>query len=121
MNTNACAGTRSQRTCGSGGRTGETMIDDADWQRAVKRMLRAEMVRRGLSYEQLATGLGELGSKESLPNLRDKVARGRFTAAFLARCMVALGVTSLPVPRREQVTEDAAPARGVGPREGGLA
>ena len=81
-------------------------IDDAAWERLVKNMLRAEMMRRGVSYEQLVARLAEIGITENVLNLRNKVARGRFTAPFFAQCMVALGVELLQVPTVKQITDE---------------
>lgn len=78
-------------------------IDDTTWERLVKNMLRAEMMRRGVSYEQLVARLADLGVEDNVLNLRNKVARGRFTAPFFAQCMVALGVTNLQIPKVDEV------------------
>jgi hypothetical protein len=80
-------------------------IDDTTWERLVKNMLRAEMMRRGVSYEQLVARLAEIGVEDNVLNLRNKVARGRFTAPFFAQCMVALGVTNLQIPSAAEVVE----------------
>ena len=61
----------------------------------VKGILRAEMARRSLTYEQLAENLAEQGVTDSAVNLRNKVARGGFSAAFFVQCLRAMGVTSI--------------------------
>lgn len=73
--------------------------DDVTWERLVKNLLRAEMMRRGISYEVLAQRLADVGVNDNTRNLRNKVARGRFTAAFFAQCMIAMGVELLQIPR----------------------
>lgn len=65
------------------------------WSDRAKRLLRAEMIRRGTSYEDLARGLEGIGVRETVPNLRNKVSRGRFTAAFLLQCLHVLGCHEL--------------------------
>jgi len=75
-------------------------------------MLRAEMMRRGVSYEQLVTRLAALGISENVLNLRNKVARGRFTAPFFAQCMVALGVELLQIPKPEVIGGEATGEHG---------
>ena len=60
-----------------------------------KRMLRAEMVRRGISYEDLVQLLAEAGVKETSASLRNKVSRGSFTADFFLQALSAMGATSL--------------------------
>ena len=64
----------------------------SEWEDRAKRLLRAEMARRGVTYQQLADKLAEIGIAQDEHNLRNKVARGKFTAAFLLQCLEALGV-----------------------------
>ena len=66
-----------------------------DWNAYAKGVLRAEMTRRQISYADLVVMLGEGGVKETEANLRNKVSRGSFTAAFLFQCLSAMKVTSL--------------------------
>lgn len=68
---------------------------ERDWVGETKRLLRGEMVKRGVSYAQLVEKLGALGIRETEANLRNKISRGGFTGAFLIQCLVAMGVTSL--------------------------
>ena len=70
-------------------------MTDAEWQAEVKGLLKAEMKRRGLTYDQLAGKLGEIGVKADSHVLRNKVARGRFSAVFLVQCLRAMGVREL--------------------------
>lgn len=67
----------------------------SDWSAYAKGILRAEMSRRGLSYSDLKEMLAEGGVKETEANLRNKVSRGSFTAAFLFECLNAMGVKTL--------------------------
>jgi hypothetical protein len=39
--------------------------------------------------------LAAIGVRETEANLRNKISRGGFTGAFLIRCLVAMGVTTL--------------------------
>ncbi len=71
------------------------MPTDDSWHKMVKGILRAEMTRRGISYEGLASKLGEQGIMVTAVNLRNKVARGGFSAVFFVQCLVALGCTTL--------------------------
>lgn len=71
------------------------MKTEDEWVNLVKGILRAEMTRRGITYEQLAEKLAELGVKESAVNIRNKVARGGFSATFFVRCLKAVGVKEL--------------------------
>ena len=71
------------------------MSDNAMWEARVKGLLKAELKRRGVSYLQLVEKLAAIGVVESEPNIRNKLARGKFTAVFLVQCLEAIGATSL--------------------------
>ncbi len=60
-----------------------------------KRLLRAEMTRRGVSYEDLAEKLAAIGVQDTAVNPRNKVARGRFSATFLVQCLTAMGARAI--------------------------
>jgi hypothetical protein len=45
------------------------------------------MARRGITYDQLVAKLAEIGVKEEPKNVRNKVARGGFSAVFLVQCL----------------------------------
>lgn len=79
---------------------GERMKTDDDWAEDAKRLLRAEMTRRGVTYDDLAEKLGALGVTDTSVNLRNKVARGKFSASFLLQCLAAIGARNL------RLTED---------------
>ena len=67
------------------------MKADDEWTKLVKGILRAEMARRGMTYEQLAEKLAEIGVRDTAVNIRNKVARGGFSAVFLVQCLRAIG------------------------------
>lgn len=67
----------------------------SDWSAYAKRVFRAEMQRKGMTYADLVKVLEEAGVKESEANLRNKISRGSFPAAFLFQCMRAMGVSTL--------------------------
>ena len=43
------------------------------------------------SYSQLVERLSEIGVDEKEVNIRNKLSRGKFTAAFLLQCLEAIG------------------------------
>ncbi len=71
------------------------MPDNAEWEARVKGLLKAELKRRGVTYAQLVEKLAEIGVNETEPNIRNKLARGKFTAVFLLQCLIAIGCTNL--------------------------
>ncbi|MBX9659061.1 MAG: hypothetical protein K2X00_10875 [Nitrospiraceae bacterium] len=64
---------------------------DTVWVERAKGLLKAELKRRNLTYRDLAERLTAAGSPEEERNLRNKVARGSFTAAFLLQCLTVIG------------------------------
>ena len=71
------------------------MKTEAEWVDETKRLLRAEMARRGVTYDELAERLAEIGVTDTAVNLRNKVARGRFSGVFLIQCLTAIGARTL--------------------------
>lgn len=67
------------------------MPTNDQWHKLVKGILRAEMARRGTTYEQLAERLAEIGVRDSAVNIRNKVERGGFSAVFFVQCLRAIG------------------------------
>ena len=57
----------------------------------VKGILKGELKRRGLTYAQLVEKLAAQGVIETEANLRNKISRGAFTAAFFMQCLIAIG------------------------------
>ena len=76
---------------------GGMMKTEAEWAEDVKRLLRAEMTRRGVTYDELAERLAAIGIEDTAVNLRNRVARGRFSAVFLVQCLAAMGVHLLRI------------------------
>ncbi len=62
-----------------------------DWQGMVKGMLKAEIKRRNMTYEQVSARLAEMGVHETPTNLRTKISRGGFSAVFFVQCLRAVG------------------------------
>ncbi|GJE09517.1 hypothetical protein FOHLNKBM_0541 [Methylobacterium longum] len=65
------------------------------WDARVKGILKAELKRKGVTYAQLVDKLATIGVKETEPNIRNKLARGKFTAVFFLQCLTAIGCHSI--------------------------
>lgn len=70
---------------------------DKEWEELVKGLLKGELKKRGVTYAQLVGKLADIGVMDSEPNIRNKLARGKFTAVFLVQCLEAIGASSLRV------------------------
>jgi len=66
-------------------------MSDTVWEAKVKGLLKAELKRRNVTYAQLVEKLAAIGVVDSEPNIRNKLARGKFTAVFLIQCLEAIG------------------------------
>jgi hypothetical protein len=62
-----------------------------EWEEKAANLLKAEIKRKGLTYAQVVEKLAEIGVSEDERNIRNKVSRGKFTAAFLLQCLSAIG------------------------------
>ena len=70
---------------------------EVDWTQKVKGILKAELKRRDMTYADLVEKLGEIGVQDTEVNIRNKVARGMFTAVFLVQCLEAIGATEIRI------------------------
>jgi hypothetical protein len=71
------------------------LSDHPDFEALAQRTLKAELKRAGVTYAQLSEKLAAMGINEAEPNIRNKLARGKFSAAFLLECLKAIGVHTL--------------------------
>ncbi len=67
------------------------------WSQRARNLLKGELARRGVTYSDLAVRLKEIGVKETPENIRNKINRGTFSAAFLLQVLQALGARSIDV------------------------
>ena len=71
-----------------------------DWNEKAKRLLKSELVRRGVSSEDLVALLGNIGVEETKASIDSKISRGTFSAAFLIQCLNSMGIKTF-VPEVE--------------------
>ena len=71
------------------------MPEHNDWESLAANILKSEIKRNGLTYAQLVEKLAEIGIVDQEVNIRNKLSRGKFTAAFLLQCLRAMGVREL--------------------------
>ncbi len=68
---------------------------EVDWPAKTKGILKAEIKRHDLTYDDLVEKLAAIGVKDNAVNIRNKIARGGFTAVFFLQCLEAIGVREL--------------------------
>ena len=71
------------------------MPEKTDWEARAANLLKAELKRKGVTYSQLVEKLAGIGVDEKEVNVRNKLSRGKFTAAFLLQCLSAIGSQQL--------------------------
>ena len=77
-----------------------TMRSDSVWDTRARGLLKAELARKDVTYEQLAEKLREMGVNETAASIANKISRGRFTAVFLLQCLEAIGCKTIEVVDR---------------------
>jgi len=70
-------------------------MTDEEWNRYATNLLKVELARAGIGYDDLIQRLDGLGVQESYKGLAAKINRGAFSLVFFAQCMKALGVKSV--------------------------
>lgn len=75
----------------------EKTISDSVWEKEVKGLLKAEIARVGISHQELADRLSEMGIKATKASIDNKLSRGTFSAVFLVQCLKAIGCDRLRV------------------------
>jgi hypothetical protein len=76
--------------------TGEFM-ELKNWNEHAKRLLKAELIKRGISHEELAIRLQRIGLNETKSSIDSKISRGTFSASFLMQCLHVIGCYNLAI------------------------
>ncbi len=71
------------------------MVGDQAYQERVKGLLKAELKRRSLTYQDLADRLTAAGMPDAAANIANKISRGSFSAAYFVQCLEAIGCKNL--------------------------
>ena len=71
------------------------MADQTEWETKAANLLKAELKRKGVTYAQLVEKLEGIGVCEKEANIRNKLSRGKFSAAFLLQCLQAIESSTL--------------------------
>lgn len=66
-----------------------------DWDIEARRILKAELTRRGVQYKVLVERLAKIGVIDTEKNVANKIARGKFAFSFFLQCMHVLGAKKI--------------------------
>lgn len=71
------------------------MRTEKEWTECTKRFLKAELKRAGITYEELAQRMTEMGLTETKVSVASKLSRGAFGATFFLGTLKAIGVEQI--------------------------
>lgn len=73
----------------------------SNWNDKVKRLLKSELVRRGISNSDLANMLEQIGIEETKSSIDSKISRGTFSASFFLQCLTVIGCEKIEIKEYE--------------------
>lgn len=79
-----------------------------NWNNKVKRLLKSELVRRGISNAELAMMLERIGVEETKSSIDSKISRGTFSASFFLQCLTVIGCEKIEIETYENQLSIAA-------------
>jgi hypothetical protein len=79
-----------------------------DWNDKVKRLLKSELIRRGISNSDLAAMLERIGVEETKSSIDSKISRGTFSASFFLQCLSVIGCEKMEIEEYENQLSIAA-------------
>ncbi len=71
------------------------MAERNTWEEKAANLLKSQLKLKGVTYSQLVEKLEAVGVHEKEANIRNKLSRGKFSAAFLLQCLSSIGVVEL--------------------------
>ena len=81
-------------------------IDNAVWRELVSRLIKADMAKKNLKYEDLSQLLDAHGTKQSADNLRNKINRGILGADLYLQLFLVLNIKQLNQEAIVEILED---------------
>ncbi|MGZ4098455.1 MAG: DUF6471 domain-containing protein [Bacteroidia bacterium] len=85
-----------------------------DWNTCAKRILKSELVKRGVTHDGLVVLLKRVGVNETKSGVDCKISRGTFSATFFLQCLNVIGCDNVssvvdhtiqPIPRKKVKTK----------------
>jgi len=69
----------------------------SNWDDKAKRLLKSELVKRGVSNTDLVLLLNAIGVEETKASIDSKISRGSFSATFLLQCLTVIGCHKIEI------------------------
>jgi hypothetical protein len=77
-------------------------IKSNDWRMLVQRLLKTELSKKGVKYQDLSEKLATIGIQQSADNLRNKVNKGILGADLMLQIIFVLNIKQI---RHEDINE----------------
>jgi hypothetical protein len=74
-----------------------------NWNDKVKRLLKSELIKRGVSNSDLVLLLKEINVIETKASIDSKISRGTFSACFFLQCMSVIGCNKIEIEEFENL------------------
>lgn len=72
-----------------------------DWNEKAKRLLKSELIKRGVTNSDLVLLLKEIDIEETKASIDSKISRGTFSASFFLQCLSVIGCYKLTIEEYE--------------------
>jgi hypothetical protein len=69
----------------------------SNWDDKAKRLLKSELIKRGVSNSDLVFLFNEIGVEETKASIDSKISRGSFSATFLLQCFSVIGCQKIEI------------------------
>ncbi len=79
-----------------------------NWNDKVKRILKSELIKRGVSNADLVMLLKEIDIDETKASIDSKISRGTFSACFFLQCLSVIGCNKIEIEEFENLLSVAA-------------
>jgi hypothetical protein len=73
----------------------------SNWDDKAKRLLKSELIKRGVNNADLVVLLNEIGVEETKASIDSKISRGSFSATFLLQCLTVIGCHKIEIQNYE--------------------
>ncbi|AEP29145.1 DUF6471 domain-containing protein [Brumicola nitratireducens] len=78
----------------------------SDWRKLVERLLKAELSKKGIKYQDLSDKLSAVGVNQSADNLRNKINKGILGSDLLFQIIFVLNIKQIKYEDIEEMLSD---------------
>ncbi|GAC27850.1 DUF6471 domain-containing protein [Brumicola pallidula] len=78
----------------------------SDWRNLVQRLLKTELSKKGIKYQDLSDKLSAVGVDQSADNLRNKINKGILGADLLLQIVFVLNIKHIKYEDIEEILAD---------------